>query len=132
MTKTIEDMEGIPLRVLREEQINMSKIVERINGNVEIETCVYQEDYFHLVKISQVIAESKLFVKAVYGSVLNINALYKHFVDDNFEHHQEVEDHFIQEVLGKEGMLHISMGSLDEEGNVLKEHQIVLQYKDFS
>ena len=112
--------------------MNMKTVVERTHGNVEIKTCVYQEDYFYLVEIGEEIADSKLFAKAVYGDVLNINALYKHFIDDNFEHHQEVEDHFIQEIAGEQGLLHISMGSLDSEGNVLKTHRITVRYKDFS
>lgn len=110
----------------------MRKIVERTSGNIGIETCVYQEDYFHLVDISREIAESHLFAKAVYADVLNINALFKHFVDDNFEHHHEVQDHFIHEAVGERGLLHISMGSLDDSGKTLKSHKLIIKYKDFS
>lgn len=110
----------------------MKKVVERTGGNIEIKTCVYRDDYFYLVDVSGEMAESNLFAKAVYADVLNINALYKYFVDDNFEYHHEVQDHFIQEKMDEQGNIHISMGSLDASGKKLKTHYLTLRYKDFS
>jgi hypothetical protein len=107
----------------------VTKIIERKDGILMIKTCIYKEEEYTLLDVNKELTESKLFSDAVYNGVLNINALYKHFIDDNFQYNPKVQDHYIQESTGEGDCLHLSIGSLDDEGNVLRSHYVKIQLK---
>lgn len=92
-----------------------------------IQTCVYQEKKYTLLKIEKELLNCNLLKKAVHNQILNINALYKNFIDDNFEHKRSVEDHFIQETSLENGVTKLTMCSIDKQGSILKSHSIMIK-----
>jgi hypothetical protein len=89
---------------------------------IKVEKCVYKDDIYSLVEISKELLGTYILSNAIYNGVLNLNALYKNFIDDNFEHDVQVQDHQITETLLDNGSLYLCMSSLDENKKILSSH----------
>lgn len=93
---------------------------------IKVKKCVYKEDVYSLVAISQELLGHYILTNAINNGVLNFNAVYKNFIDDNFEHDIHVQDHQITEAMLDNGSLYLCMSSLDENQKVLRSHCVEL------
>lgn len=99
--------------------------MEAIKDQVNI--CIYKEDAYQLIALGEDLIGTYNLTDAICNGVLNINALYKNFIDDNFEHHAEVQEHDMPEIFLEKDVLLITMCALDKNSEVLQSHSITLE-----
>ncbi|PLS18829.1 hypothetical protein CVD28_00055 [Bacillus sp. M6-12] len=96
---------------------------------IDINTCIYKEDKYFLIDIGKELVGHYILSNAICNGVLNLNALYKNFIDDNFEYDTNVQDHQIEEIPLENGSTQLVMLALDQNHRVIRSHTIELKSK---
>lgn len=105
----------------------LKKTIE-IEHNI-IQKCIYEEKTFSLVSISESLIQNEkaLFRDAINNGVFNLNALYKNFIDDNYQYYQEVQSHNIEEQSLDNGSILLQMKAFNNQTEVVKAYAIELK-----
>jgi hypothetical protein len=98
-----------------------------IKEKIEVKKCIYDEKEYSFVDISKELIGTSLLKDAMYNGVLNINALYKNFIDDSFEHDSEVEDTRLEETFFDDDTCCITFYSLDGNGKKIRSYYIKIR-----
>lgn len=95
----------------------------------EVKKCIYEENSFSLVNISESLIQSgKELLKDVFNNgMLNLNALYKNFIDDCYEHYHEIQSHQIKERNLGNGSLLLEMQAFNKYTEVVRAYSIELR-----
>ncbi|WCK57601.1 hypothetical protein PP175_26410 (plasmid) [Aneurinibacillus sp. Ricciae_BoGa-3] len=102
-------------------------ILKVFDKRVFIHSCIYQDNRYQLKAFPHSLMNNTLLRDVICNGVLNLNALYKNFIDDNYEFHQEVSHHQVNEWLDENGILHLEITTLDSHVVRIARHSLQLK-----